>query len=83
MANPLPPPGQPFQTPAHHTTYASYYSDATLDPYQGNYARLFDCLDPEVNNVVSHVILLEQAVLLRWKGNPLGWLVLRLSRRYY
>jgi hypothetical protein len=62
MAKPLPPPGQPFQTPARHTTYASYYSDATLDPYQGNYARLFNRLDPEVNNVVSHVILLEQAV---------------------
>lgn len=62
MANLLPPPCPHFPAPVRHTSYASYYSDPTSDPYQGDYSRLFERLDPELNNVASHVILLEQAI---------------------
>jgi hypothetical protein len=33
-----------------------------LDPYQGDYTRIMERLDPEVNRVISHVILFQQAI---------------------
>jgi hypothetical protein len=73
MANLLPPPGQPMVNPlpqpaptllapVRHSTYSSFYSDPMLDPFQGSYARVMERMDPEVNNALSHVMLLEQAV---------------------
>jgi hypothetical protein len=62
MANPLPQFAQPLLAPVRHSTYSSFYSDTSLDPFQGNYARVMERMDPEVNNALSHVVLLEQAV---------------------
>jgi hypothetical protein len=62
MANLLLQPAQPLLAPVHHSTYSSFYSDTVLDPFQGNYTRVLERMDPEVNNAISHVMLLEQAV---------------------
>jgi hypothetical protein len=62
MANPLPLPGLPPNNGARHTTFASFYGDGTLDPYSGDYARVMERLDPEVNQAVTPLILFEQAV---------------------
>jgi hypothetical protein len=43
-------------------TFREYYSDETRDPCKGSYSRIMDRFDPEVNNAVSHVMLLEQAI---------------------
>jgi hypothetical protein len=47
---------------ARHQTFSALYQDATLDPCQGNYGRIMDRFDPEVNNAISRVFLFEQAV---------------------
>jgi len=73
MANLLPQPGPNPPQPGleqgaaipimqGHQNFPSYYGDGTLDPYQGNYTRILERLDPETNNGLSHVMLLEQAV---------------------
>jgi hypothetical protein len=62
MANLLIQPGQSPALTRQHTTYASYYGDTILDPYQGEYGRILERLDPDVNSAVSHVLLLEQAM---------------------
>ncbi len=75
---PLPPPGQPLPllppgmpapplgapSPGHrpHKSFVAFYGNAGLDPYQDSYARILERMDPEVNNAISHVFLLEQAV---------------------
>jgi hypothetical protein len=58
----LPQLAPPVLALGRHSTYSSFYSDITLDPFQGNYARVMERMDPEVNNALSHVMLLEQAV---------------------
>ena len=62
VANPLPLLPQPMLAPTRHSTYSSFYSDTALDPFQGNYARVMERMDPEVNQALSHIMLLEQAV---------------------
>jgi hypothetical protein len=60
MANQLPPPGQVVLRPKHRT-FRALYQDASADPYQGRYERIMERFDPERNNAISHVMLLEQA----------------------
>jgi hypothetical protein len=62
MANQLPPPGPAPLVPACHASFTAFYNDIMLDPFQGEYTRVMERMDPEVNNGVSHVMLLEQAV---------------------
>jgi len=73
MVNLLPQPGPILPQPGpergavntvtqRHRSFASYYGDETLDPFQGNYTRILERLDPETNNGLSHFMLLEQAV---------------------
>jgi hypothetical protein len=73
MANLLPQPGPFPPQPGleqgaaitimqRHRNFTSYYGDETLDPLQGNYTRILERLDPETNNGLSHVMLMEQAV---------------------
>jgi len=62
MANPVPLPGPPSNNGARHTTFASFYGDETLDPYSGEYARVMERLDPEINQAVTPLILFEQVV---------------------
>jgi hypothetical protein len=45
-----------------HKNFASLYSDVEVDPFQRNYSRVMQRFDPEINNALSHVMLLEQAV---------------------
>jgi hypothetical protein len=59
---PAPPPGAPLPEHRTHKNFAAFYGDAGLDPYQDSYARILGRMDPEVNNAISHVFLLEQAV---------------------
>jgi len=61
MANQLPPPGPAPLVPARHASFTAFYNDIMLDPFQGEYTRVMERMDPEVNNGVSHVMLLEQA----------------------
>jgi len=42
--------------------FASWYSDGQLDPLRGQYEAIMHRFDPEINNTISHIILLEQAV---------------------
>ncbi len=56
----LPGPGTP--TAAAHLTFASYYGDLELDPCKGDYRRIMERFDPDVNNVVTPLLLQEQAV---------------------
>jgi hypothetical protein len=62
MANLPQQPSQPLPVARRYTTFAAYYGDVTLDPYRGNYRRILERLDPEVNNLITHELLLEQAV---------------------
>lgn len=48
--------------PLQHTTFSSFYQDTTLDPCQGQYTQIMNRFDPEVNNNITHMYLLEQAV---------------------
>ncbi len=63
------PPPLPLQLPGHgapstasHLTFASYYGDLELDPCKGDYRRLMERFDPDINNVVTPLLLQEQAV---------------------
>jgi hypothetical protein len=56
----LPGPGAP--TAAAHLTFASYYGDLELDPCKGDYRRIMERFDPDINNVVTPLLLQEQAV---------------------
>jgi len=58
----IPQPGLATAPGARHLTFASLYGDETLDPYRGDYSRVMDWLDPETNQAVTPLILLEQAV---------------------
>jgi len=58
----IPQPGPATAPGARHLTFASLYGDETLDPYRGDYSRVMDWLDPETNQAVTPLILLEQAV---------------------
>jgi hypothetical protein len=62
MANPLPLPGPITGNPIRHTTFATLYADETADPWQGDYQRIMDRVDPETNQLVTPLLLLEQAV---------------------
>jgi hypothetical protein len=63
MANPLPPPGLLPGNPIRHTTFATLYAEETADPWQGDYTRIMDRFDPETNQLVTPLLLLEQAVV--------------------
>jgi hypothetical protein len=59
---PLQLPGHGTPSPAAHLTFAAYYGDPELDPCKGDYRRLMERFDPDVNNVVTPLLLQEQAV---------------------
>jgi hypothetical protein len=42
--------------------FNTFYADSELDPNHGTYQRIIERFDPEVNNAVLFVYLLEQAV---------------------
>jgi hypothetical protein len=62
MANPLQLPGPNAVQNLRHQSFEEFYRDPTLDPFQGDYARVMERFDPEVNNALSYVLLLGQAV---------------------
>jgi len=63
MANLLPQPDQPLLPPNQlHQSFGAFYGDASLDPCSGDYTRIMDRFDPEVNPAISHVTLLERAI---------------------
>jgi hypothetical protein len=62
MANLLNQPGPQVLQAARHQTFAEFYSDPSLDPFQGGYAQVLERFDPETNNALSYVLLLGQAV---------------------
>jgi len=67
MANLLPQPGHGLELPAapatpRYRTYQELYGDATIDPYQGNYARIMSRFDIDENPGVTYLMLYEQAV---------------------
>ena len=59
---PLQLPGLGTPTATAHLTFASYYGDLELDPCKGDYRRIMERFDPDVNNVVTPLLLQEQAV---------------------
>ena len=69
MANllPLPGPLPPLDhLPAGMATikcksFVEWYGDAQRDPCRGEYQQIMNRFDPDVNNTISHIILLEQA----------------------
>jgi hypothetical protein len=62
MANLLPQPGALRPTAQLHKDFKAFYGDPTLDRCQGDYTRIIDRFDSELNPAISHVILLEQAL---------------------
>lgn len=53
----------PAQSQAQlHQNVCSIYCDQTLDPCHGNYSHIMDFMDPEVNQAISPINLLEQAI---------------------
>jgi hypothetical protein len=56
-----PPPGHATAAD-NHKTFTSYYMERAQAPEYRDYQRILDHFDPDVNGVVSHVYLLEQAV---------------------
>jgi hypothetical protein len=62
MANPLLLPGPPSNNGARHATFASFYRNETLNPYSGEYARVMERLEPEINQAVTPLILFEEVV---------------------
>jgi hypothetical protein len=61
MANLLMQPGPDPVLATRHHGFAEFYCDPTLDPFHGEYARIMERFDPNINNVLSHVLLLGQA----------------------
>jgi hypothetical protein len=62
MANLLPLPGHLPANERCHVTFVTLYADETADPCQGNYQRIMGRLDPETNQLVTPLLLFEQAV---------------------
>jgi hypothetical protein len=62
MANLNNQPGPIMPQGGRYQTFAEFYNDLLLDPFQGQYARVAEHFDPEVNNALSYVLLLGQAV---------------------
>jgi hypothetical protein len=61
MANLQMQPGPDLLT-LKHQSFSEFYGDNGLDPFRGDYARIMERFDPDVNNALSHVLLLGQAV---------------------
>jgi len=59
--------------PKRHQVFSEFYRDGELDPCRGDYTRIMERFDPEVNAGTSHVMLLEQAV--QYGPEPQAYLV--------